>query len=806
MERYGLLGRGMMAVFLLYCFSSLALGEVKLGPPFFNGKILPSPQRVEYLDEYIDISEKGRALACIFVAKGKDIDNVCIEDVSNRVKDLGGDISITVDERKALSYPSIISIGPNSLTARYLKKYNLSLPNHDEGYIIYPLKDKGKNIILCTGKTDRGTYWSIQSLLQLFTRESDSVLLYKARVFDYPYVKYRTCFGGMPAYKYNLSSWITSEKGKDIDWRKVYQNPEWLEDIIKKIKKVKRRYIIPQVPISGVHVPDWQNPESKLYITISNPEDMKILIDTSCEIVKAGGIVALHFDDKGHVLTSRDKERFGTLEDAHFYCLSQIYKEVKKIDPDTILIFCPPLYFGAALGFYPTVDGPRYLKVISKLPKDILIYWTGGDVVGRYVSEELIKEWDDYYDRKLFFWDNHWQWRYLEARDFHYTHPNFYKHIEGYFVPGKGEIGMITLADYLWNPTNYQPDTSLKLAVEQYAGVNIYPVFKRWKELLTRLNELKPIPNMMSALSEYVKELKRLSEEIKRECKNQDFVSLIVKTTSAQIKRVERANKEPAPPVLPEMVILENELIKLEIIPSQGGRINRWIDKRRNRNLLFTEYGDPDAIIGDIRRGYTEFAIGPLEPHCLGEFSSTFSKKGETQRVYLTTEIKKNNVLKSNYSISKTITLEDNTVTITTELKNLGPEKELNRLRIHPEFALPFLHTLNRYYLYLQRTENRLERILMEPPPGSLSYAGKTLPKGMWGIGDEEENWGIFNYFNTEEISLCFFFADWDPRLRNLELMSKFKELKVGEALKISHKYIFVEDLRGFLKNYTIVK
>jgi hypothetical protein len=32
--------------------------------------------------------------------------------------------------------------------------------------------------------------------------------------------------------------------------------------------------------------------------------------------------------------------------------------------------------------------------------------------------------------------------------------------------------------------------------------------------------------------------------------------------------------------------------------------------------------------------------------------------------------------------------------------------------------------------------------------------------------------------------------------------MSKFKELKPGESLKVLHKYMLVEDLKAFLKSY----
>jgi hypothetical protein len=84
-----------------------------------------------------------------------------------------------------------------------------------------------------------------------------------------------------------------------------------------------------------------------------------------------------------------------------------------------------------------------------------------------------------------------------------------------------------------------------------------------------------------------------------------------------------------------------------------------------------------------------------------------------------------------------------------------------------------------------------------------MSATGKVIcPIILWGFGDKKENWGIFDCFNPDEIEICFLFSDYLPKLRNLELMSKFKELKPGESLKVLHKYMLVEDLKAFLKSY----
>lgn len=785
---------------ILGTFSGLSRADRKFGPPFFNGKILPTPQRVEYLDEFVVIHEDGKEVStCILVKDAGLRSSACIDALSSRIENLGGKVKIVTDEKTALSFKSVISIGANKLMKEKLGKYGLGIPQKEEGYILYPLKESGRDIILCAGRDERGTVWSVQSLIQLITRDKDRVMLLKARVFDYPYVRWRAAFRGSAAYKYNLSGWVMSSKWvKGENWREVWGGQEWIGEIIEKMKPLKRDKIVPLVPLSVVGYTNF-----KFYPTFSDPDDMKILKDISRKIAGAGGAVVLMLDDNGHKLTPRDKARFGTLGEAHRYAVNEIYGEMKKANPSTLLIFCPPLYFGAAMGCYAGIDGPAYVRSISRLPQDIRIHWTGADPIGRYVGKELIGEWQRYYGRKLFFFDNDWQWRKFGAKDFCSTHPDIYKYIEGYFMTGSGDIGMITLADYLWNPKAYNSDKSLKLAVEQLAGTEVYPVFKRWREVVARCEEAGRMPESSSVVKQYVAELTSLSAEIKLGCRNTDFATLVANETRKWEKTINMIEKRPHS-VPPEMVTLENDLIKLSISPTEGGKIDEFIDKKRGRNLLFSYFPTEKGEHLRAGRAYTEFAVAyspvKLVDHDKLPFEVALYEKKDTLRIRLTAAAHRTEG--TDYSLSRTISLKGNTVEIATELKNIGSVRDSFRLRIHPEFALPVTGTLNRYYLYTLKENAELKKILIDPSRGGLSWVKNDLPRGMWGIGDVRENWGLFNYFDTNEITQCYYFADWVPELRTLELFSRLEELEPGESLKVAHKYTLVDKLDEFLKGY----
>lgn len=779
----------------------LSRADSQCGPPFFNGKIMPSPQQVQYMNEFVTVYKAGEeASTCILVADGEARSCSYVKDLLSRIESFGGKAEVVTDKKAALRFKLIISIGKNDLTKKYIARYELKIPSQEEGYIIYPLKDAGREIVLCAGKDERGTVWSIQSLIQLFKREDDRVLLMKAKVIDYPYIKWRMAFGGSKAYKYNISGWVISKLGcKGNNWRDIFSSREWETEITNKIEDIRQNKLVPLVPINVIGGSDFA-----FYPTFSDPGDMKILREAAGKVARAGGAVVLMFDDTGHMLTAKDKAYFGTLEKTHVYVVNEVYSEMKRANPSALLIFCPPLYFGAAIGAYPDVDGPAYVQALSNLPQDIQIHWSGGDPAGRYISRELISEWQQYYSRKLFFFDNDWQWRRFGSKDFPTTHPDIYKHIDGYLMSGSGDIGMIVLADYLWNPEAYNADRSFRSAVEQLAGRDIYPVFRRWREVIDRSEEAGRIPESGPVMKKHVENLISLSKEIESSCANKSFVSLIKNETGKWVKLVNNTGKQPEV-VQPETLVLENDLIKLVIVPAEGGRIDEFIDKKRGRNLFYSYYTSEKGEKSRIGRAYMEFptADSPRRLTNLDNvpFEVIAHEEGNVPRVELTAIIRQRE--NTGYSVSRMISLKDNSIEISTELKNIGLNKEAFRLRVHPEFALPFVPSLHRYYLYVLRDDDKLKRIMIDPSPGGLTYVGKDLPKGMWGIGDVQENWGLFNYFNKDEIAQCYLFADWMPELRNLELWGRLKELEPGRSLRVAHKYCLVNNLDEFLKNYS---
>lgn len=784
---------------VLASYSLAAGAEIKLGPPFFNGRVMPTPQQVRYLDEFVTLYEDGgKTTTCILTDKAGSTDPA-VNDLVSRMENLGGKIDIVFTEREAMGYKNILSVGKNSLSARYLKASKIQVPSQREGYVIQPVEEKGRQIIICEGRDILGLTWSMMSLIQLTTRENNKVLLKKASIYDYPYVRFRGGFGCSPAYKHNFvrGAWGP----RTPDWRKDYPSEKWLDNMRASVKESRRYQVHPSVAFNPTQGLFGVEPTMESIPTISNPADMEILLNYIEEIVKAGGMPQPMWDDTGHHITPADIKRFGNLGNAHFFLATKMLERAKKVNPDAVIIFCPPMYFGSSLAFY-NMDAKQYIETMRNLPQDVLIFWTGGDVVSRYVGEDLIKKWNGMWNRKTFYFENDWQWRQSDAKNFPSLYPDFFRHIEGYFISGSGDPGMIALADYLWNPTAYEPETSLKNAIEQLAGPKIYPVFKRWRELSDDMYKMRQLIGTVSyaddMLAEYNTEMKQLSGEITVNCPNKDFANFIAKQTVNDWNRVIRAQKTVAERVVPKMVSLENELFKLEIAPSEGGRINRWIDKKTGRNFLFTAFANPTAVYGDDQRAYTEFLTdGNSRAMRLGDMAYSIAQEGSAKTMVLSGEVEKEG---DHFGVNRTMVLDGKTIRFKTEIKNLSSKNSVVRLRIHPEFGLPQLNTIDRYYLFTLKKPSVMESVCIEPSQGTFTFVGDDLPAGLWGIGDVKENWGIFDYFNSQDVASCFFFADWDPRLRNLETMSPFKELAPGETWTISHSYVFTDNLAEFLK------
>lgn len=170
-----------------------------------------------------------------------------------------------------------------------------------------------------------------------------------------------------------------------------------------------------------------------------------------------------------------DKEKFDGIVDAHIYLINKTYKALKEIDNSINLTVCPTQYSGDEKGYYISKFG-------QGIPTDVKMFWTGAEICSRVLT---VRESDELFratNHKPLFWDNFpvndcemYQEMHLGAiigRD-----KELYKHCEGLIsnvmeYAECSKIPLMTIADYLWNPTCYNPDESLKNAHREILGEN----------------------------------------------------------------------------------------------------------------------------------------------------------------------------------------------------------------------------------------------------------------------------------------------------------------------------------------------
>ncbi len=168
-----------------------------------------------------------------------------------------------------------------------------------------------------------------------------------------------------------------------------------------------------------------------------------------------------------------DKKEFGTITDAHIKLVNDLYNILKSFDADIRLTVCPTEYFGNENGEYISKFG-------KNIPQDVGLFWTGQEICSRVLT---CRDSDDFIastNHKPLYWDNY---PVNDCEMFNEMHlgaitgrdAELYKHCDGLIsnvmeYAECSKIPLITIADYLWNPVAYNPETALNNAHREVLG------------------------------------------------------------------------------------------------------------------------------------------------------------------------------------------------------------------------------------------------------------------------------------------------------------------------------------------------
>lgn len=223
-----------------------------------------------------------------------------------------------------------------------------------------------------------------------------------------------------------------------------------------------------------------------LSIRYSRDDDFETLTE-KVETVRKMGVkwFGLFLDDIPMKLQhEEDKRAFRSLAEAQAHLTNRLLKFLKSKDRETVLILCPTQYTG--------ISSTPYRKTLgSSTDQDVFIMWTGRKVCSPQITPSDADGFGAAIKRKPFIWDNYPVNDYDRFRLFlgpvRGRPKDLYKHVAAFVSNPMNEaeaskIPLLTIADYLRDPENYDPERSWEQALRKVAGEKAYKYLRAFAE------------------------------------------------------------------------------------------------------------------------------------------------------------------------------------------------------------------------------------------------------------------------------------------------------------------------------------
>jgi hypothetical protein len=232
-----------------------------------------------------------------------------------------------------------------------------------------------------------------------------------------------------------------------------------------------------------------------------------------------------------------------------------------------------------------------------------------------------------------------------------------------------------------------------------------------------------------------------------------------------------------------EIVRLENERVRVDILPGVGGRIARMIDKEHGQNLLhepmdITTLEDPGA-------GY--FRYGGYEEYTRRMFGSPgweFEMEHTVHENRNGTTILLSGTTHEGISIERMVKIStgnDAVIRMATRLTNQNDEPTEVKIRIHPEFKPS--EDLSDVSLFYKDPSGKINLNSIDKytaAPGEVD--------GVWGVVNKADMFGVMNTFDADKATVHLH-MDRSTESFNLEIFGEETTLAPGESVQFSHTY-----------------
>ncbi len=144
--------------------------------PFHTGRLFPTPQKAEYLDAFVPLSE-----VAIVLGHGVGEDDPRLALLLERISRYGGRAHVT--STITGDCDSFICVGDGAEAGSVCAE---DAPAKPEGYLIDFGTAGGKPVIVLKGQDRLGLLWSITAINQMITKRDWRPMVQKVRVRDYP--------------------------------------------------------------------------------------------------------------------------------------------------------------------------------------------------------------------------------------------------------------------------------------------------------------------------------------------------------------------------------------------------------------------------------------------------------------------------------------------------------------------------------------------------------------------------------------------------------------------------------------------
>jgi hyaluronoglucosaminidase len=227
----------------------------------------------------------------------------------------------------------------------------------------------------------------------------------------------------------------------------------------------------------------WYTIGPGLSMAYSSDEDVEALEQKLLQIAELGiRHFGLLFDDIPEQLQhGSDLAKFATLPEAHASVANRIYQSLLARMPDLRFAVCPTQYFGAG-------NEPYITELGRLVDPRIEMLWTGPQICSRELRLQDAALLERTVSRPVLYWDNY---PVNDCEMLHELHigpyrgrdPHLYRAAIGVVAngmeyPESSKISLLTIADYLWNPEDYDPESSWEHALRTVVGERQWSIFK----------------------------------------------------------------------------------------------------------------------------------------------------------------------------------------------------------------------------------------------------------------------------------------------------------------------------------------